>query len=159
MMSHTSPVEQPFTTTRYPLLYQSLEWHPTWHKGIPNPRSIYTSHFNLFSPTCTATPSYSNTGPRQYQGIQTRLRTQCSSLNVHLFSKNIVVSPLWQCGIVETTSHYLLHRPLYIAHRDVMLDFRLITADSTITNITTKLLLYTLSLDKKGDLLQSVRIH
>jgi len=31
---------------------------------------------------------------------------------------------------------------LYIAHRDVMLDFRLITADSTITNITTELLLY-----------------
>ena len=53
-----------------------------------------------------------------------------------------MVSPLWQCGIVETTSHYLLHRPLYIAHRDVMLDFRLITADSTITNITTELLLY-----------------
>ena len=72
-------------------------------------------------------------------------------------------SPLYQYGIVETTSHYLLHYPLYIAHRDVMLDFvRLITADSTITNITTELTTIRFNnfifRQKQGNLLQSVHI-
>ena len=34
-------------------------------------------------------------------------RTSCSSLNHHLFSKNIINDPYYQCGSAETTKHYL----------------------------------------------------
>ena len=34
-------------------------------------------------------------------------RMDCSSLNHHLFSKNIIDSPLCICGRPETTKHYL----------------------------------------------------
>ena len=37
-------------------------------------------------------------GEREYQIIHTRLRNKCSSLNSDLFQKNLVASPLCQCG-------------------------------------------------------------
>ena len=36
-----------------------------------------------------------------------------SSLNQHLFSKNIVDSPLCDCGLIEDTTHYLLNCTRY----------------------------------------------
>ena len=51
----------------------------------------------------------------------TRLRTKCSSLNSHLFSKNIIEDPSCLCGAFEDTSHYLLHCPLYTEHRNKMM--------------------------------------
>ena len=36
-----------------------------------------------------------------------RLRTNCSSLNQHLFSNNIDNSPLCTCGAIEDTQHFL----------------------------------------------------
>ena len=36
-----------------------------------------------------------------------RLRTNCSSLNHHLFTKNIIDSPLCTCGSIEDTHHFL----------------------------------------------------
>ena len=55
----------------------------------------------------TKPPSYFNSGSRLGQIYQARLRTHCSSLNEHLFTKNIVDSPLCVCGEVENTHHYL----------------------------------------------------
>ena len=55
----------------------------------------------------TKPPSYFNSGSRLGQIYHTRLRTHCSSLNEHLFTKNIVDSPLCVCGEVENTHHYL----------------------------------------------------
>ena len=52
-------------------------------------------------------PKYYNTGNRFLQIQHTRLRTGCSSLNQHLFSKNIVENPLCVCGSIESTKHYL----------------------------------------------------
>ena len=46
----------------------------------------------------------------------------CSSLNQHLYSKNIVDSPLCQCGAIETTEHHLLHCPLYNVHRQLFIE-------------------------------------
>ena len=37
-----------------------------------------------------------------------RLRTNCKSFNLNLFSKNLTDSPLCACGSVEDTYHYLL---------------------------------------------------
>ena len=47
-------------------------------------------------------------GKRLGQIYHARLRTNCSSLNQHLFSKNLIDNPLCICGSVEDTYHYLL---------------------------------------------------
>ena len=53
-------------------------------------------------------PSYYNITCLSY-----RLRLECSSLNSHLFKKNIVESPQCSCGAAETSKHYLLNCPNY----------------------------------------------
>ena len=54
-----------------------------------------------------APPKYFCDGKRLGQIYHARLRTNCSSLNHHLFTKNIVDSPLCTCGSVEDTHHFL----------------------------------------------------
>ena len=53
-------------------------------------------------------PSFFFDGKRTGQIHHARLRLNCSSLSQHLFSKNIVESPLCECGAVEDTKHFLL---------------------------------------------------
>ena len=66
-------------------------------------------------------PVYYSSGNRLLQIHHTRLRTNCSSLNQHLHSKNIIGDPLCACGRVETTNHFLLECPQYIqARRDMI---------------------------------------
>jgi len=43
-----------------------------------------------------------------------RLRTHCSNLYEHLFTKNIVESPLCTCGDIKDTYHFLFSCPLYM---------------------------------------------
>ena len=52
-------------------------------------------------------PKFYFTGKRLGQIYHARLRTNCSPLNQHLFSKNIIDSPTCACGAVEDTYHYL----------------------------------------------------
>ena len=52
-------------------------------------------------------PNYYSYGPRNLQIQHTRLRNECSSLNQHLFSKNIIDNLLCTCGEVESTRHFL----------------------------------------------------
>jgi hypothetical protein len=66
-----------------------------------------------------------------------RLRMQCSSLNHHLFRKNIVNSPFCQCGATETTAHFLLHCPRHNATR-----LRYIHTINLPINLNTDLLLF-----------------
>ena len=47
-------------------------------------------------------------GSRKAQILHARLRTGCSSLNMHLFHKNITESPLCRCGSIEDTQHYFI---------------------------------------------------
>ena len=54
-------------------------------------------------------PIYYFDGNRIGQIYHVRLRTNCSSLNEHLFSKNIIGSPLCVCGEVEDTNHFLFN--------------------------------------------------
>ena len=58
-------------------------------------------------------PIYFYVGSRLGQILHTRLRLNCSSLNSHLFFKNIVQSPVCNCGEIETTAHYLFNCPRY----------------------------------------------
>ena len=66
-------------------------------------------------------PKHFYTGKRKAQILHARLRLECSSLNSHLYHKNISVSPLCKCGENETVHHYLLNCRLYINQRNVHL--------------------------------------
>ena len=60
--------------------------------------------------------------PPKHYYIISRLRTDCSSLNHHLFSKNIVDSPHCACGAVEITKHYFFECQRYNETRTIMLN-------------------------------------
>ena len=66
-----------------------------------------------------------------------RLRMHCSSLKEHLYSKNIINSPLCLCGGIENTTHYLLFCPLFNVQRTVLLNNLPATA-----SVTTNTLLF-----------------
>ena len=58
----------------------------------------------IFSPRYFDTIQLSREG----QILHARIRLECSSLNHHLFKKNLVGSCLCTCGLPETSSHFLL---------------------------------------------------
>lgn len=53
-------------------------------------------------------PSFYFVGKRIGQIYHSRLRTGCSCLRQHLFVKNILPSPICNCGAVEDTYHFML---------------------------------------------------
>ena len=63
-------------------------------------------------------PSFYNCGTRRNQILHTRLRLGCSSLHDHLFSRNLIPTRYCDCGLIETTQHYLLHCNKYTQIRD-----------------------------------------
>ena len=67
-------------------------------------------------------PKYYSTGNRQLQIYHTRLRTNCSSLKQHLYSKNIITDPSCACGSVESTKHFLLQCPQFNQARTKLID-------------------------------------
>ncbi len=58
-------------------------------------------------------PTYYYTGSRLGQILHSRLRMDSSSLNEHLFYRNLVDSPNCVCGRSESISHFLLHCDRY----------------------------------------------
>ena len=58
-------------------------------------------------------PKYYNYGNRRRQVLHARLRLNCSSLNEHLFNKNLVASNRCTCGQVETVKHYFFDCNIY----------------------------------------------
>lgn len=70
----------------------------------------------------TRPPEYYHSGNRTLQIQHTRLRTNCSILKHHLFSKNIIDDPYCICGAVETTKHFFLECHRYNDQRTVLLN-------------------------------------
>ena len=68
-----------------------------------------------------APPSYYYAGTRDGKIYHTRLRTSCSTLNSHLYSKHIVLSPSYACGAVENTKHFLFECQIYDEIRHEMI--------------------------------------
>ena len=62
----------------------------------------------LNSTRCKKPPLCYYTGNRVDLIAHTRLRTNCSPLNLTLFQKNILESPLCECGEIESTEHFFL---------------------------------------------------
>ena len=54
--------------------------------------------------------------------VHTRLRTNCSSLNLDLFIKSVSNSPLCVCGSLEDTQHYFFHCPNFTQQRIELLN-------------------------------------
>ena len=67
-------------------------------------------------------PKYYYTGSRKAQVLHTRLRTNCSSLNMDLFLKNISDSPLCRCGSLENAQHFFFHCPYFQDQRNELLN-------------------------------------
>ena len=66
-------------------------------------------------------PKYYNAGTRLGQVLHARLRMECSSLNSHLYHKNIIDSPSCTCGGFERTHHFLFTCPRFAAARNAHL--------------------------------------
>ena len=66
-------------------------------------------------------PKFYNVGKRNEPVYHTRLRTSCSTLNQHLFSRNIIVHPNCICGAIEDTNHFLLECYLFQNLRQEMI--------------------------------------
>ena len=67
----------------------------------------------------TLVPKYFDTlhVSRIAQIVNNRIRLECSSLNSHLFKKNLIDNQLCSCGSIETTSHFFFSCPRYTVHR------------------------------------------
>ena len=68
------------------------------------------------------TPEYFYFGSRRAQILHTRLRTNCSSLNLDLFHRSISASPLCHCGSIEDSQHFFFHCRTYQTQRTELLN-------------------------------------
>ena len=76
---------------------------------------------NHLNSDISSSPSYYYTGNRPSQTYHIRVRTHCSALYQHLFSKSIIPSSLCDCGGVENVRHFLLECAVYQdIHRDML---------------------------------------
>jgi hypothetical protein len=75
-------------------------------------------------------PFYYYTGSRLGQILHSRLRMQYSSLNQHLYRKNIVDSPNCICGLTESTTHYLFHSPRLLSETSLVPPVTILEASS-----------------------------
>ena len=83
-------------------------------KSAPNVAAFkYCLNKNLRKP-----PGYFSCGTRMGQVLHARHRLEYSSLNSHLYRKNIIESPSCSCGGFENNYHYHFTCPKYANHRN-----------------------------------------
>ena len=94
-----------------------------WNKLPSTIRSVGSvlSFKHALNANTKSVPKFYFSGKREPAIQHARLRMHCSSLNEHLFSKNIVESPLCTCGAIEDTYHFLIACPLYDRQRDLLI--------------------------------------
>ena len=95
-----------------------------WNSLLPTTKqSDSTNSFKYFlNKDKDSIPKYFYAGSRKAQIFYTRLRTNCSSIKLDLFLKNMSDSPLCLCGSVEDAQHFFFHCGNYQFHRTVLLD-------------------------------------
>ena len=76
----------------------------------------YRLNMNISKP-----PRYFNCGTRMGQILYARLALDCSSLNAHLYRKNIIDSPSCSCGGFESAYHLFFTCPNYNCPRNANL--------------------------------------
>ena len=92
--------------------------HITVPRKVQDSPSLSSFRYQLNS-NLTKPPVHYTTGSRKDQINHTRIRTHCSALNQHLFSKKVILSPLCSRGGIENSRHFLLQCTLY---HDIRLD-------------------------------------
>lgn len=115
---------------RYPMARTQLYYKSflpssirSWNELAPDIKdssSIQSFKYQL-NKNLTKPPKYYYYGDRFLQIQHTRLRTNCSILNEHLFSKNIISDPYCACGAIESTKHFFFECQRYNRIRTVML--------------------------------------
>ena len=129
------------------------DWNelPEQTRNSPSLNSFKKSiNVNISTP-----PRYYNTGKLLGQIYHARLRTSCSSLRQHLFSKNIIDSPQCVCGSIEDTHHYL-----FVCQQFANLRRELLNSVSDICHPNLNVLLHgdpSLSFDKNKKIFQAVQ--
>ena len=95
-----------------------------WNKLPSASRSAGTvlSFKHALNSNVMSVPKFFYTGHRESAIHHARLRMHCSSLNEHLYSKNIVENPACVCGESEDTHHFILTCPLYHRQRSLLFD-------------------------------------
>lgn len=110
-----------------------------WNELPENVRD--SSSLNAFKSKINANlnvpPKYYFIGKRLGQVHHARLRTNCSSLNQHLFSKNIIDSHMCTCGSIEDTHHFF-----FLCDRFVNLRQELLNKVSELCQPTLNVLLF-----------------
>ena len=97
-------------TTLYYIFFLSLTVR-AWNK-VPEEakRSDSVNAFKRFlNKDKSCIPKHFSVGKRKAQILHTRLRTNCRSLSLDLFMRNISDTPLCQCGSVENAQHFFFH--------------------------------------------------
>ncbi len=102
-----------------------------------NSNSVASFKFAINSNKRKHPPVYYYSDSRTDQIAHTRLRTNCSSLNLTLFQKNIIDSPLCQCGEIESTEHFFFSCRNYQQPRRTLLEIV-----RPICSLSTKALLF-----------------
>ena len=87
-----------------------------WNSLSNNVKDVNSFKCNL-KPRKTQTPKHFYSGSRRAQVLHTRLRTNCSSLSLDLFHRNITDSPLCRCGSIENNQHFFFHCRFYRMQR------------------------------------------
>ena len=75
--------------------------------------SSLNSFKNLINRNLTKPPKYYYEGERHAQILHTRLRLGCSSLNYDLFKNHVSDTDKCNCGLIESSEHFLLHCARY----------------------------------------------
>ena len=84
-----------------------------WNNIPMEVRNTSSPRFKNFLGKGVKISKFFNTGTRPLQISHARLRLECSSLNLHLYKKNLVEDPSCICGEIESAKHFLLHCPRY----------------------------------------------
>lgn len=92
----------PATIRQWNALPKNVQSNPSLHLFKTY---LYTSRIKI--------PNYFYFGTRIGQTLHSKLRLECSGLNLHLFQRKLINSPLFICGEVESTDHFLLHCNTY----------------------------------------------
>ena len=75
--------------------------------------SSLNSFKNLINRNLTKPPKYYYEGERRAQILHTRLRLGCSSLNYDLFKNHVSDTDKCNCGLIESSEHFLLRCARY----------------------------------------------
>lgn len=92
-----------------------------WNEIPINIRNSSLYIFKKYLKKTWVVPKHFYSGSRLGQILHTRIRTESSGLNEHLYRKNLVTDPFCKCRQIETSEHFLLRCPQYQLLREFML--------------------------------------